>query len=158
MLLKECAKCKKLIPYGTPYCSDCQLIVDAYREKCKKEAIARAQAKYNRKRDPKYIAFYHSKPWRILSAKFSQDKHFRCEKCGALATQVHHKVPIQTQKGWDRRLDYHNLELLCTDCHNKEHHRFQKSKTAKKGVFATKTSPCAVSPKIEHTFEPSPNP
>lgn len=36
---------------------------------------------------------------------------------------VHHKVYINKNNIWDTdiTLDFNNLELLCIDCHNKEH-------------------------------------
>lgn len=85
----------------------------------------RAGQKYNKKRDPKYIRFYSSNEWRILSSKYRQDKGYKCECCGKIATEVHHIKPIQTDQGWERRLDYNNLKLVCLECHNKEHDRFQ---------------------------------
>ena len=97
-------------------------------EERKHEARLKAQRKYNKKRDPKYTSFYNSKDWRLLSARYVQDKGFRCEVCGAIATEVHHKKPIQTEDGWMHRLDYDNLELVCVNCHNKRHNRFQKKR------------------------------
>ena len=127
MLLKQCARCKKWIRYGQTYCELCIPIVDAIR----KERIAKAKAKYNsgynKNRDPKYSRFYNSNDWKILSRKYIQDHRYRCEVCGALASEVHHKVPIQTEDGWRQRLCYYNLECLCLECHNKRHNRFQKN-------------------------------
>lgn len=125
MLLKPCSRCGNLIPYGSAYCSKCKPIVEAERE----ESRLKSNRKYNKtKRDPKYIRFYNSVEWRTLSAKYTQDKGYKCEACGSMATQVHHKQPIQTPQGWERRLDYDNLELLCTACHNARHDRFKKRK------------------------------
>ena len=42
---------------------------------------------------------------------YAQDKAFRCEQCGRVASEVHHVVPIQTDDGWTKRLDYDNLDL-----------------------------------------------
>lgn len=129
MLLKECGRCKRLIPYGSTYCVTCKPIVQAEIDERKRKYQLEAQKRYNKKRDPKYGTFYNSKEWRLLSRKYAQDKGFRCEVCGAIATEVHHKEFIQTPGGWDKRLDYDNLELLCTVCHNGRHDRFKaKSK------------------------------
>ena len=71
----------------------------------------------------------------MLSARYTQDKGYKCEVCGAMATQVHHKKAIQNPDGWDRRLDYNNLELLCTRCHNARHDRFKRRRQTRfKGV------------------------
>lgn len=132
MLLKECGRCKKLIPYGSTYCSVCTPIVEAETLERKRKYNLEAQKRYNKKRDPKYLQFYNSKEWRILSRKYAQDKGFRCEACGAIANEVHHKEFIQTPGGWERRLDYDNLELLCTVCHNERHERFKAKRERKK--------------------------
>ena len=136
MLLKECHRCRRLIPYGTAYCPECTPIVEAEREERRAEAKRESDRRYNKTRDPKYIRFYNSIEWRTLSAKYTQDKGYRCEECGHIATQVHHKKAIQTDKGWELRLDYANLELLCTSCHNARHNRFQKRRG--RGEQATK--------------------
>ena len=41
--------------------------------------------------------------------------------CQGLATEVHHIKPIQTRDGWDKRLEWENLEAVCTSCHNGRH-------------------------------------
>ena len=126
MLLKECKRCGRLIPYGSVYCTECTPIVEANREAIHRESKRKADRDYNKRRDPKYIQFYNSTAWRTLSAKYTQDKGYRCELCGRVATEVHHKKPIQTEQGWILRLDYDNLELLCVDCHNERHERFKR--------------------------------
>lgn len=128
MLLKSCNRCGNLIPYGAPYCKECTPIVEAEREARRLEAKREGDKRYNKTRDPKYLRFYNSADWRTLSAKYAQDKGYRCEECKTIATQVHHKKPIQTPEGWELRLDYNNLELVCTACHNKRHDRFMKRK------------------------------
>lgn len=126
MLLKACNRCGNLIPYGSPYCTECTPIVEAEREARLAELKKESNKRYNKTRDPKYVRFYNGLEWRTLSAKYTQDKGYRCERCKAMATQVHHKKAIQTDDGWALRLDYDNLELLCTQCHNDEHERFKK--------------------------------
>ena len=130
MLLKQCNRCKVLIPYGSVYCSTCAPIVEAEREARREQARRDSNKRYNKKRDPKYARFYNSIEWRTLSAKYMQDKGYKCEskKCKSIGTEVHHIKPIQTPEGWGRRLDYDNLELLCLDCHNERHERFKKRK------------------------------
>lgn len=124
MLLKSCNKCGNLIPYGSVYCSDCKPLIEAEREERIRNAKLESNKRYNKTRDPKYVRFYNSVDWRRLSSKYTQDKDFRCELCNSIATEVHHKVAIQTSDGWERRLDYDNLELLCKKCHNERHERF----------------------------------
>lgn len=126
MLLKSCNRCGNLIPYGPTYCSTCEPIVKQERDARRAEAIKQGNKRYNKKRDPKYMRFYSSSDWRILSAKYTQDKGYRCECCGRIGSEVHHKIPIQTPDGWEHRLDYNGLELLCTDCHNARHERFKR--------------------------------
>ena len=127
MLLKTCNRCGNLFPYnGGGYCATCKPIVEAEREARRAEAKREGDKRYNKTRDPKYTRFYNSIEWRTLSAKYTQDKCYRCEVCGSMATQVHHKKAIQTPEGWELRLDYSNLELVCTNCHNDKHERFKK--------------------------------
>ena len=124
-MLKMCNRCKKLIEYPEIYCDECKAIME--------EVIAENKAtrnrRYNQKRDKKYLQFYRSKEWITLREKYMQDKQYKCEICSKLATEVHHKEPIQTPAGWERRLDYLNLLLVCVRCHNKLHHRFGKEKS-----------------------------
>lgn len=126
MLLKQCPRCKKWIPYGHTYCSSCTPIVEAEIAERKARASVKSNHEYNKKRDPKYLKFYQSSDWRALSQKKISDSGYRCESCGKIASEVHHIIPIQTKEGWERRFDYSNLECLCLECHNKRHKRFQK--------------------------------
>lgn len=123
MLLKECRRCKKLIPYGFIYCKHCQEIIDKKRMEQKQER----DRKYAKKRDPKYLRFYKSKEWKALSLKKLQSTNYRCEVCGKYATEVHHKQPIQTPQGWLKRYDFNGLQSLCVSCHNLQHKRFIKA-------------------------------
>lgn len=76
--------------------------------------------------DPKYVRFYNSTPWKVLSAKRLQDDDYRCAWCGGIATEVDHIIEIKTDEGWDKRLDYDNTRSLCHDCHDKRHKRFKR--------------------------------
>lgn len=126
MLLKSCNRCGDLIPYGSTYCTKCAPIVEEMKEARRRETMKKVNKRYNKTRDPKFGRFYSSVEWRTLSAKYTQDKKYRCERCGQIATEVHHKKAIQTPEGWELRLDYNNLELLCLSCHNERHNRFGK--------------------------------
>ena len=128
MILKMCRRCKGVVVYPATYCDACKELVDKEREERAVVVNKKAQKKYDAKRDKKYVRFYNSPEWRALKAKYMQDKGYRCERdgCKAIATEVHHIIPIQTDIGWVRRLDYTNLKNVCTSCHNKEHGRFGK--------------------------------
>ena len=123
MLLKSCPRCGALIPYGgVSYCKRCEPIVQELIEERKRASNKR----YNKTRDPKYARFYNSKDWRVLSLSRLQYDNYKCLKCGKIASEVDHIKPIQTPDGWERRLDFDNLQSLCLDCHNKKHNRFIK--------------------------------
>lgn len=126
MLLKACNKCGTLIPYGSVYCRVCEPIVRREREARALEGRRASNRRYNKTRDPKYIRFYNSKEWRILSRKRLQDDGYKCVKCGKFASEVDHIQAIQTPEGWELRLSYDNTQSLCIDCHNEKHKRFLK--------------------------------
>lgn len=137
MIKKICPRCHRLMPYGSRYCDECEPIVEAERKQRLASLKKRSGQKYNKeKRNPKMTGFYRSQAWRSLSSAYAQDHGYRCERCGAIANQVHHKQYLSTPEGWARRLDYDNLELLCTKCHNEEHKRFS-GKPRKKGEYIT---------------------
>ena len=122
MIYKLCRKCKTPIIHPATYCSKCQVVINENQTELQKERDRR----YNKKRDPKYLQFYKSNEWKLLKNKKLQDEQYLCERCKKLATEVHHIKYIQTEEGWPLRLDYDNLEALCTDCHNYRHSRFQR--------------------------------
>lgn len=136
MLLKACPRCKRMIPHGLPYCAECAPIAEAQRAEAREHRAEYKRKKYNqsynRKRDPKYQAFYRSKEWRITSRTKLQQAAYKCEAklpgCQGMAVEVHHTKPIQTAEGWDLRLDWDNLEAVCTSCHNSRHQRFKQKK------------------------------
>ena len=132
MIIKLCAKCKKPIKYPNRYCSSCYEI---YKEEEEQNEKLRNR-RYNQNRDKKYIRFYQSLDWNILKNKKLQDTQYKCERCkelgrNRLAAEVHHLKAIQTDEGWELRLDYNNLKSVCIDCHNWYHKRFQKRKEKK---------------------------
>lgn len=129
VLVKACPRCKKLIHHGAPCCAECLPIVTAAREE-KRQRKAEYLKKqynrnYNRRRDPKYVQFYRSKDWKATSKAKLTAAGWRCEArlegCTGLAVEVHHIKPIQTDEGWNLRLEWNNLEALCTACHNGRH-------------------------------------
>ena len=83
-------------------------------------------------RNCKAIAdFYRSKDWQVARAIKIESSHGLCEKCGAIGTEVHHKIHLTPKNVTDPNITINqdNLILLCTDCHNEEHQRFGGSRT-----------------------------
>lgn len=74
--------------------------------------------------------FYNSKAWRQLAAAYMRAQHKLCERCGEPAKIVHHKTYLTRNNINDVSiaLNWDNLEALCQDCHNKEHHRNETPK------------------------------
>lgn len=136
MALHPCPRCKALIPVGVAYCDRCRPVAEAQATEAIERRRAFKQKKYNRsynqRRDPKYLTFYRSKEWRLLSRAKLQACGYKCQAglagCTRLAVEVHHVQPIQTPEGWDRRLDWENLEAVCTACHNGRHPERNKNR------------------------------
>ena len=129
MALKACPRCKRLIAYGMTYCETCAPIAEAERQAKREHRQEFMRKKYNRRynsrRDPKYLQFYRSNDWKITSRAKLQAANFKCQAklpgCQRLAVEVHHIKPIQTPEGWELRLEWNNLEAVCTACHNGRH-------------------------------------
>lgn len=134
MAAHPCPRCKRLIPVGVQYCEACEPIAKAQAAEAMERKRAYKSKQYNRtynkRRDPKYLTFYRSKEWRLLSRTKLQDCGYKCqaklEGCTGLAVEVHHIQAIQTEEGWDKRLDWSNLEGVCLNCHNARHQRWRK--------------------------------
>ena len=58
-------------------------------------------------------------------AAYLMSQDFICERCGEPAKIVHHKRWLNRDNinDTDITLNWDNLEALCQDCHNKEHHK-----------------------------------
>jgi 5-methylcytosine-specific restriction protein A len=80
-------------------------------------------------------AFYHSKAWRDCRASYIIKVHGLCERCAAGGKIVHHKIYLNESNIDDPNvtLSHDNLELLCQDCHNREH--FQSKSTDSELMF-----------------------
>lgn len=67
--------------------------------------------------------FYKSKAWMKCRASFIVSKFNICERCHGVGKIVHHKIILTPKNINDTNitLNWNNLELLCQDCHNKEH-------------------------------------
>lgn len=123
MAMKPCPRCKRLIPQGLAYCEQCKPVVLAQMAEAKERKARRYNKTYNKQRDPKYKAFYNGKAWRTTSEAKLQSCGWKCEAklegCQGRACEVHHIEPLRTPGGWGRRLDWSNLQGVCTACHNK---------------------------------------
>lgn len=74
------------------------------------------------------VRFYNSDDWKDTRETFLQSKDYICERCGEPAKIAHHKIWL-TEKNINDvsiTLCWDNLEALCQDCHNKEHHKKEK--------------------------------
>lgn len=74
--------------------------------------------------------FYTSTAWKSTRAAYIKSVNGLCERCKAAGQfvpgrLVHHKKHITPRNINDPKvtLSFSNLELLCDDCHNKEHKR-----------------------------------
>lgn len=69
--------------------------------------------------------FYNTKEWGSLRMRKLRAEHYECERCRAKGRYrrgkiVHHKKYLRDYP--ELALDYNNLECLCDECHNEEHH------------------------------------
>lgn len=74
--------------------------------------------------------FYKSDQWKIARTIKIASVGGRCEKCGAIGTEVHHIIHLTPDNINDPNITVNqdNLMLLCNECHNKEHGRFGATK------------------------------
>ena len=74
--------------------------------------------------------FYNSKQWERTRKAYAQSVDGLCERCIRKGIYVpgkivHHKTYLTESniRNESISLSFDNLELLCQDCHNAEHHR-----------------------------------
>lgn len=74
--------------------------------------------------------FYRSSAWLLARQQKIAACNGKCELCGAVGEEVHHKVALTAENinNPNVTLNPDNLIYLCKDCHNKEHERFVKSR------------------------------
>lgn len=87
--------------------------------------------------------FYKSKAWKEVRNYYFNLKHGMCERCRinkgiyVKGDIVHHKIHIKDEDYITNNikilLDINNLEVLCINCHNKEH--FKSSAIESNGEF-----------------------
>ena len=70
--------------------------------------------------------FYKSPAWLAARELKIVSVNSLCERCGQIGIEVHHKERLTVENVNDSSvsLNQDNLELLCRECHNKEHERF----------------------------------
>lgn len=73
--------------------------------------------------------------WRTLSNNLKIQSGLKCERCGKIVTNGkqligHHKIELTDENVEDVNISLNpdNIEVICLDCHNKEHKRFGNSK------------------------------
>lgn len=86
----------------------------------------------------KIHAFYCRKPWRDLSHMLKIQRGGKCESCGFVAVTEddwalligHHKTELTEENVDDPAiaLNPSKIEIICLDCHNREHARFGHAK------------------------------
>ncbi|MBU5214497.1 HNH endonuclease [Heyndrickxia oleronia] len=76
-------------------------------------------------------SFYASDEWITLRLTLINERGNRCERCKELIPRSrdiigHHKVELTPENVNDRNISLNPnlIELVCFDCHNKEHNRF----------------------------------
>ncbi len=88
--------------------------------------------------------FYHSAAWIKTSKAYASSRFYVCEICGKPAVKyvVHHKIHLTPENIGDPQvsLNWDNLQLLCTECHNQLH----KTKSNRKIIFDSSGQPIAV--------------
>lgn len=69
------------------------------------------------------IEFYSSTIWKHCRESYSKMKTYTCERCGDVATEVHHIIHLTPENITDPEvtLNYKNLMCLCHKCHLREH-------------------------------------
>ena len=72
--------------------------------------------------------FYKSPAWLAARELKIMSVNGLCERCGLVGIEVHHKERLALDNVNDPSisLNQDNLELLCRECHNREHKRFSK--------------------------------
>lgn len=79
------------------------------------------------KQDVAIQRFYRSDVWKIARAIKIANACGMCEECGAVGTEVHHIIHLTPENVSDPSIatNQENLKLLCNECHNKVHGRFE---------------------------------
>lgn len=94
--------------------------------------------------------FYNSKEWRKFRQGLIDERGVICERCHKVITDSsklhgHHKIELTVNNifDFDITLNPDNVELICKDCHDKEHERFGYRKHPSKDVIIVYGPPCS---------------
>lgn len=70
-------------------------------------------------------AFYKSREWQEVRELIRKRDRYLCKHCGQYGEEVHHIIHLTPENIWDEKITLNpsNLELLCRECHKKEHKR-----------------------------------
>ncbi|NLB52074.1 MAG: HNH endonuclease [Syntrophomonadaceae bacterium] len=89
-------------------------------------------------------SFYCRKPWLDLSFNLKIAAKGKCQRCGTTVKDIkyligHHKIELTEENVNDPSIALNpvHIEIICLDCHNKEHRRFG----GKKQVYIVYGSP-----------------
>ena len=85
-------------------------------------------------------ALYWSRAWAVCRKKYAESVGGLCERCYAEGRvtpgqHVHHKIRLTPENINDTEitLNWDNLELLCEECHQKEHRKKTSYRTDEEG-------------------------
>ena len=76
-------------------------------------------------------SFYASDPWINLRLSLINERGNKCQRCGDIIPRSkdiigHHKIELTPENAHDHSISLNPelIEIVCFDCHNKEHKRF----------------------------------
>lgn len=98
--------------------------------------------------------FYNSSAWVKTSKAYKIHQHYICEKCGGVAEEVHHIIPLNPNNINDPNitLNWDNLMALCRSCHELIE---EKASATIKGIVFTEDGQLMEVPTddIENTYK-----
>lgn len=89
-------------------------------------------------KDKDYRRLVGSKRWARLAMEMKTAANWRCSRCGAVTQRlaVHHIRAVEGARSSEemeaRCFDRANLQVLCFDCHAKEHRRSRTAESHRK--------------------------
>ncbi len=93
-------------------------------------------------RDASIHRFLNSKEWRQLRLKLIAERGNKCQSCNLYIPRGeditgHHIKPLTPDNVGDANISLNpeNINLICSDCHDKEHERFKYARPARKEVY-----------------------
>lgn len=93
-------------------------------------------------RNPELKSFYNSKEWKTFRLMLISERGNKCDKCGNYIPHSkdiigHHTVELTPENVKDTNISLNpdKIEIVCFECHNKEHKRFGFNVKKSKEVF-----------------------